>query len=689
MERSRNRRAFRTLAKNAGTALLRSGAGLGLAALLAGYLVLHWAVLEDLEVFGYDFALRLRGPEPGDPRITIVAVDDSSLDRVGPWPWPPTTISDLVKNIYAAEPAVVGLDLLLSHPLEAYPALETPIPTVVAVALTTGADPQGPPMGWVGPLAALQLRATLAAGHIHAAKDADGVCRELPLFVSYGGRLVWAFSLETVRLYWNLERTAVTAEGGQIRLGTRLVVPRTGPIDEVVDARGGLPRIGGDLLLVNYRGAPPTFPWISAADVLSRPESFRERFREKIVLVGATAYSLGDHLATPFSGATESPGVEIHAHAVDTLLNERFLRVLPEPWKTLLLVLGLGAWLALFRWRPEFHAVPWYLLFFGGTVGVPLALFAVERIYLPMVSLTFALFLAVVTSQVVRYARLNRLLRRRFDRLEQTLAQTHPGSAGLLPSGARSGSLEWKLQVLGEATDAALRLAQERAELTAFVSHELKTPLTAIRGFAELLEAEDLLPPEDRREAARTIREEVDRLHQMILNYLDVARLEQGLRQVRRIPIRLWDLLQRAATTAEGTGTNRIRLEASLPANHELATDPDLLYQVVLNLLSNALKYSPEECPVYLRARQTGDTGVIIEVQDVGPGIPEGEVDRIFDKFFRGSADRLPSTPGSGLGLAFVREAVTALGGRVVVETTVGEGTTFRVILPGEGNRKS
>ncbi|GAB4235374.1 MAG: hypothetical protein Kow00109_08630 [Acidobacteriota bacterium] len=689
MGNPRVREALRALAEKTAGLLSRSWAGLGLAMVLAGYAVLHWAVLEDLEVFGYDFALRLRGQEPGDPRIVIVAVDDASLDAVGPWPWPPATISELLHHIYAGRPAVVGLDLLLSHPLEAYAALEAPVPTVLAVALAPGTDTRGPSMEWIGPVQASEFRPTLTAGHIHAAKDADGVCRELPLSIHYGGRMVWAFALEAVRLYWGLEAAGLSAAGEHIRLGNRLAIPRSTPIDRVIDAHGALPRIEGDLLLVNYRGAPPSFPWISAAAVLSRPLEFRSRFEGKIVLVGATAYSLGDHLATPFSGATESPGVEIHAHAVDTLLNERFLYVFAEPWKTLVLVVILGVWLILFRRRPELHAVPWYLGLLALTIGVPLGLYLLARVYLPVISLTIALFVAVVTGQAVRYAQLNRLLRRRFDRLQKTLIEAHPSSGEMLPAETRNGSLEWKLQVLGEATEAALRLAHERAELTAFVSHELKTPLTAIRGFAELLEAEDLLSPEDRREAARTIREEVDRLHQMILNYLDVARLEQGLRRVRRVPTRLPDLLARAAATAEGTGTKRIHLEGDAVGDLLIFTDPDLLYQVVLNLLSNALKYSPADRPVYLRTRKTGDTDVIIEVQDLGPGIPGNELDRIFDKFYRGSAERLPSTPGSGLGLAFVRQAVTVLGGRVMVESTPGEGATFRVILRNEANRPS
>lgn len=653
--------------------------------LAAGLVLLHWAVLEDVDALGWDVALRLRGTEPPDPRIVIVAVDDSSLAAIGAWPWPPSLLARLFSAVYNARPALVGVDLLLSHPFEEYFPETYDIPTVVGVALAPGPGTAGPAMEWQGPLEELNRKEAFVAGHLHAAKDADGVCRQIPLFIQYGGRVIWAFSLELARLALAVPENELRAQRDGIHLADYIVVPQTGKVGGAEDAFGVLPRIEGDLLPVNYRGSPGLYPYVPAAVLLDDPSIAADQLGGRIVLIGATAYSLGDHLATPFSGRTESPGVEIHANALDTLLNRRFLRALPEPWISLLVAaVALVLW-SLFEFRPELHAPLWYALLLAIIVGGPLAIFLLRGWYLPLASTVFTAVLTVSFSQGLRYVRLNRLLNRRFRELQRTVRETRASALPISDPSLRSGGrLEWKLAVLGDATESALRLAQQRGELTAFVSHELKTPLTSIRGFAELLEMDALLSPEDRVEAARTIREETDRLYRMILDYLDVTRLEQGQRPLRCRSVALPDLVERAVTTVQAGDSRRIRVTtADGRAGWNLTTDPDLLLQVLVNLLSNALKFSPPDSPVDVRLSRFEGNWFVVEVEDRGRGISQEELSRIFDKFYRGRAEGDPDASGSGLGLAFVKEAVTALGGEVTVESRLGAGSVFRVRLPG------
>ncbi len=652
--------------------------------LVLALILFHWAFLEEMDVLAFDFALRLRGAEAPDPRIEIVAIDDGSLASVGSWPWSPQKISELLAKVSEAGPATIGVDLLLSRPTSEYPFLRQARRVVLASALGARTTPEGRELVWQEPTLDAASRG-IAFGHIHAGKDSDGVCRSVPLKVSHAGRSRWAFSVELARTFLGVEPRRVRFEGNRLEIGDRLSIPRLStPIDRAVDSLGVLPRISHDHLLINSRGGMGTFPYVSAAKVLSDDPHALAALRGKIVLIGATSYSLGDHLSTAFSGPSETPGIEIHANAVDTILNRRFLGAMPEPWTTLLLAaLSLGLWWLLAAW-PRARTLPAFVLLLAGAVAVPLSLFLIARYWIPLVSTGFAVLLAGATSQFLHYSRLNRQLNRRYRDLSRLLTDSRAG-AELAPADAvyRRHSLDWKLQLLGEASEAALRFSRERAEMTSFVSHELKTPLTSIQGFAELLENPERLALEDRLEAAHLIREETSRLAQMVTDYLQLSRLEYHAVPLQPAPADLSGILVRAGVLVEREYRNRsIRLRGldSLPVV-TASVDRDLLTQLFLNLLANAAKFSPEGSEVRVDLR-THDGVSTVEISDQGRGIPENELTRIFDKFYRGSADLDGAVPGSGLGLAFVKAVAQQHGGSVTVSSRPGFGSTFRVTLP-------
>ena len=231
-----------------------------------------------------------------------------------------------------------------------------------------------------------------------------------------------------------------------------------------------------------------------------------------------------------------------------------------------------------------------------------------------------------------------------------------------------------------EAHRAQMRMETEklRSSLLSSVSHDLRTPLSAITGAASaLLQSGPPLGPTDQRELVEAIREEADRLGRLVQNLLDMTRLESGVVPVRKE----WHSLEEVVGIALGRLSDRlgerpvdVRLPEDLPL---VSMDAVLIEQVFINLLDNALKYTPDGSPIEISARVDGG-GVQIEVADRGPGLAPGVEQRVFEKFYRGQS---PGR-GSGLGLAICRGFVEVHGGRIWAENREGGGAAFRFTIP-------
>jgi two-component system sensor histidine kinase KdpD len=212
------------------------------------------------------------------------------------------------------------------------------------------------------------------------------------------------------------------------------------------------------------------------------------------------------------------------------------------------------------------------------------------------------------------------------------------------------------------------------------VSHDLRTPLAAIAGSSStLLRGGETLTDEARRELLESVNEEAGRLNRFIANLLDMTRLDAGAIAVRKE----WQPVEEVVGTAIGQLEERLagrevrtRIPESLPL---VPLDTTLIGQTLVNLLENALKYTPLGSPIDIAARVEGD-GVVIEVADRGPGLAAGEELRVFDKFYR-----LPSEtgqPGAGLGLAICKAIAAAHGGNVTAANRPGGGSVFSLRLP-------
>ncbi len=233
------------------------------------------------------------------------------------------------------------------------------------------------------------------------------------------------------------------------------------------------------------------------------------------------------------------------------------------------------------------------------------------------------------------------------------------------------------------------RLQRLRAEFVANVSHELRTPLAQIRMFAETLLLGRVRSEEEKERSLRIIDREVRRLSHLVSNVLQFSRRENGvaLSSLRWEPAllapRVEETIEMFHPLVADTGT---RIVARLEPDAEAAFDPDALRQVLLNLLDNAAKYGPrsQEIVVGIESRP-GATRLFVE--DQGPGIPERERERVFDRFYRLPREAASARAGTGIGLSIVRDLVTRHGGRTYVETASSGGARFVIELPLEEPR--
>jgi two-component system sensor histidine kinase KdpD len=236
-----------------------------------------------------------------------------------------------------------------------------------------------------------------------------------------------------------------------------------------------------------------------------------------------------------------------------------------------------------------------------------------------------------------------------------------------------------RVRLASEAERARLAVETERlrSTLLSSVSHDLRTPLAAITGAASTLLESRPLGPDVERDLKEAIREEAERLNRLVTNLLDMTRLDSGSVSLHRD----WESLE------ELVGTALTRLEKALAGRpvsvaiaHDLPpvpVDGVLVEQVLVNLLDNALKYTPAGSPLSVTARSEA-ADVLVEVADEGPGLPPGAEEQVFEKFYRGG-----QTPrGFGLGLPICKAIVTAHGGRIWAENRSPRGAAFRFTLP-------
>ncbi|MGH2605346.1 MAG: sensor histidine kinase, partial [Anaerolineales bacterium] len=211
------------------------------------------------------------------------------------------------------------------------------------------------------------------------------------------------------------------------------------------------------------------------------------------------------------------------------------------------------------------------------------------------------------------------------------------------------------------------RLTRARQDLIDNLSHELRTPLSALRLLADTLQAPAGEDPGTAKDLAARMVIEVDALHQMAQEMLDLSALESGRQVVRLTPVALNEIVASVVKRLEVEAARRqLHVTVQVPAELRVLADAEQVARAVQNVLHNAFKFSPSGGEVKLVAQGEDPDRVVLQVWDEGPGIPTDELNRIFERFYRG--DRARGTPGTGLGLAIVHHILRAHGGRAWAE---------------------
>lgn len=610
--------------KTVGYALLLAASFL--LALLGGYSALGRQVDGDV----YDFLFRLQ-PARFAPESVIVAIDETSL-------LPPARglrglraqLAQILEALAQAPPEVVVVDVTLADTGDPGDdeRLEHAMCRIPNLILASEMMPDG--SGWQDPLPRFR-RCAAAVGHVHAEPDPlDGVARQAPLEKIAGRERRWALALEAYRLRQGLEAVLETPE--DLTAG-RLRIPAARAEARPVYIRFLAPGPGGE----------PAIPRVSAKALLDNPRLART-LAGRPVFIGLTAQSAArDRLVTPFGSDRPMPGVEIHASVFETLVQGRFLRRSREFDAVLVsAVLVVLAGLAFQR----LTGAPAY--FAGAAIlviahGLPYALYRQDIVF-PFMTPVLAAWFSVAGASGYQYFAARRRLRR------------------------------------AEAEKARYQQAVH------FVTHEMRTPLTAIQGSSELISRYNL-GEDKRKQIAGLIYSESKRLAKMVETFLNVEKLSSGQMELKREHVPVAELVEACVGRVRPLAERKeIRVVTEGGEDLALLGDRELLEYALYNLLTNAIKYSPAGTEVTVRA--TRSNGAIrLSVRDQGIGMDEKEMKGLFRKFYRTERAVASGESGVGIGLSIVREIVLHHRGEVEVASAPGRGSCFTLVFPGQSGR--
>jgi signal transduction histidine kinase len=227
------------------------------------------------------------------------------------------------------------------------------------------------------------------------------------------------------------------------------------------------------------------------------------------------------------------------------------------------------------------------------------------------------------------------------------------------------------------------QLDRMKDEFVLTASHELRSPLTSVQGFAELLMLDRDSLSQRQVETVEIILDNCRHLVRLLNDLLDLARSDAGRLMIQPRPTQLAPLIEEVVRTlrAQTDGSEQTLTEKIEPNLPLVEVEPDRIRQILVNLVTNAHEYSPERASIEVTAR-VADAGVEIDVTDNGPGIPPAQLEHIFERFVRGDAGLTQRVGGTGLGLAISKSLVDLHGGTIGVDSEVGRGSTFKVVLP-------
>ncbi len=457
----------------------------------------------------------------------------------------------------------------------------------------------------------------VALGHVHQAQESvDGVNRLIPLEERAGSDRRWALSLEAFAAFEKQPIVESSADS-DLEIGKTL-------IPELKGAEGRP-------LLIRYVPSS-SIRHISVVDI----PRYRDIFRGAAVFVGVTALSAArDRLTNSFGNSV--PGVEVHAQAFETMMRGQFLS--PADDATVLglcLMFAIAAGLV-FAFLPGWWAFSVDVALLASAVLIPLEAFRLGSVFLFSGPVSVAL-LASASAATFQYFYVRRQLRT--SESEKSRYQQ---------------AIHW-------------------------VAHEMRSPLTAIQGSSEIM-TRYKLPEEKGRQLSEMINAESKRMARMIQTFLDIERLADGQMELKKEPFEARDVVD-ACLKRVGPIAERKNIKAFLdtPVEATLTGDRELMEYAFYNLLTNAVKYSPAETEIHVRADLEGGE-LRLSVRDQGMGMDAHELKNIFKKFYRTKRAEASGEVGTGIGLSIVEQIVTHHNGRMDVTSEPGKGSCFTIVL--------
>lgn len=245
------------------------------------------------------------------------------------------------------------------------------------------------------------------------------------------------------------------------------------------------------------------------------------------------------------------------------------------------------------------------------------------------------------------------------------------------------------LMTLRDETEAH-RVDEMRREFVANISHELKTPLAAIKGYAETVELAIKDDPDAAVHFMSQISDQCLRLERLVSDMMQLARAQAGRRHMKFSSVSLGDVITESIKSYQPIAESK-QIELTVvppPADAQVRSDPEAMLTIANNLIGNALNYTPDGGQVRVSCREAGNCWALA-VEDTGVGIPASEHKRIFERFYRVEKSRRSADGGTGIGLSIVKHLTATLGGEVRVRSNLGQGSTFEVLLPSQGGHAS
>lgn len=594
---------------------------LGYAGIVAASLVVAivsgWTSLAtQIDDSAYDWMFRLHPPAAAKPRCIILAIDDATFGAMGGVREYRTMLAKALDLIAPGHPQVVGIDMVLAD--QEVPSEDDPLERAMQATKNLVLVAHLADQRWENPLPRF-ARWAAAVGHDKADElSRDGVTRQIPLEQRTATERHWALALEAFRLS---KGTRILESPEDIQIG-----------NEVIPA--ARTKQGNRPLRVLYSSQP--IPSVSLKELSDRPE-LAARFADQVVFLGVTSISATyDRVATPF-GDVRIPGVEVHAQLFETMERGRFLTSASN------------------------LSVAGFCLFAGVLAGLIFALLAGWPAYLSAGALLVA---AHITPFVL-------------FREGIVFPYFAPMASAWLTVAAAASYQHFVVRRALRASETERKRYQQAIH---FVTHEMRTPLTAIQGSSELMGRYNL-SEEKRKQMTDMINQESKRLARMIQTFLDVERLSDGQMELKREQFTAKELVEACLERVRPLGERKnIRVSTEELAGN-LEGDRELMEYAVYNLMTNAVKYSGRDTEVTIACRPQGDR-VRLSVRDQGIGMDAKELRQIFQKFYRTKRAEASGEKGTGIGLSIVEQIVHHHGGKIEVTSEVGKGSCFTMVLP-------